>query len=141
MFTTRRLLGTLIAGLLLTALMPNSGRAATASLTLHVEPVVGTQAVQVHGTGPASGSVTIALYDTISQDLPTVLVASRTLAVGSDGRFDVEMRTAPAYMPGSLLTVVASAAPGAAQAQTTLVLRPPNAPLSIPVESATRSDP
>ena len=140
MFATRRLLGTLIAGLLLTAATPGSGRAATASLTLQAEPVVGTQAVHVHGTGPASASVTIALYNTISQDLPTVLVASRTLVVGSDGSFDLEMRTAPAYMPGSLLIVVA-AAPGAATAQTTLVLQPPNAPLTVPVESETESDP
>ncbi|TAM56268.1 hypothetical protein EPN52_14215 [bacterium] len=141
MFSTRRLLGSLIAVLLLSAAPPQQARAATAALTLQAEPVVGTQAVRVHGTAPAAGAVTIALYATISQELPTVFLASRTLAVDSSGRFDAEMRTAPAYVPGSLLTVVASSTPGAQQAQTTLVLQPPNTSLSVPVESATRSDP
>lgn len=141
MLTTRRLLWTLatLAVLGTTAAgaqtAPNS-----AALTLEVKPAVGTQAVQVQGSGPAGGVVTIALYNTVSRDVPTVFVSQQTLVAGSDGHFAGQVRTAPAYMPGSLLTVVASA-PGAATAQATLVLQAPNAPVSVPAETTVLHDP
>jgi len=106
---------------------------ATGSITLDALRTQGTQALTVTGRAPAGSPVTITLLATISPDLPTVVVSRHDVQPDASGQFEAVISTAPDYLRGSLLQVVATSA-GATPASTTITLDAPNAGVTVPFD-------
>jgi len=107
--------------------------AATGAITLNARSAQGTQALTITGHAPAGNPVTITLLATISPDLPTVVVSRHDVQPDASGQFEAVISTAPDYLRGSLLQVVATSA-GATPASTTITFGAPNAGVTVPFD-------
>jgi hypothetical protein len=93
----------------------------------------GSEALNVSGHAPAGSPVTITLLATISPDLPTVVVSRHDVQPDASGQFQAVISSAPDYLRGSLLQVVATSA-GASPASATVTVGPPNPGVTVPFD-------
>ncbi len=103
-------------------------------ITLEARQLQGAEAIDVSGTAPAGGTVTVTLTALVSEDIPTVLVSRHDVVADVNGRFGAIIPIASAYERGIILTVYATSGPGVAGAQAQLTTRAPNAGVSIPLD-------
>lgn len=103
------------------------------SLSLEARQLQGAEAISIEGSAPVNAPVTITLLATMSPDLPTVVVSRHDVVTDATGRFGAVIPIASAYERGTLLTVVATSAPGVASASAHLVTDAPNSGASVPL--------
>lgn len=106
----------------------NAAAPPVTGITLTATRAVGSEAVHITGTAPASRPLEAAMYARFSQNLPTVLLSRRIVSTDAAGRYDATLSTAPAYFRGAIVTVVVTAIPGGAGASTTTTVVAPNVP-------------
>ncbi len=109
--------------------------AASGPITLEARPELGSEAIHVSGHAPSSAPVTITLLATISPDLPTVVVSRQDVQPDTNGQFQATITTAPDYLRGSILRVLATSSAGATPASATLTLGAPNAGVTAPFDA------
>jgi hypothetical protein len=107
--------------------------AAGGPITVDVHQTAGSEALTVTGHASAGTPVTITLLATISPDLPTVVVSRHDVQPDANGQFQAVITTAPDYLRGSLLRVVATSA-GSVPASATVILGAPNAGVTVPFD-------
>jgi hypothetical protein len=105
------------------------------AITLEARQVQGAQEVDVQGTAPAGAPVTITLLALLSPDIPTTLVSRHDVVTDVGGRFGAVVPIAPAFETGTILTIVATSAPGVTSAQAQVVTGAPNAGASVPLDT------
>jgi hypothetical protein len=98
-----------------------------------VHQTAGSEALTVSGHASAGTPVTITLLATISPDLPTVVVSRHDVQPDANGQFQAVIPTAPDYLRGSLLRVVATSA-GSVPASATAIVGQPNAGVTVPFD-------
>jgi hypothetical protein len=106
---------------------------ASGPITVDVRQQQGSEALDVTGHAPSGSPVTITLLATISPDLPTVVVSRHDIQPDANGQFQAVIPTAPDYLRGSILRVVATSA-GATPASATLTVGAPNAGVAVPFD-------
>lgn len=106
---------------------------ASGPITVDVRQQQGTEALDVTGHAPSGLPVTITLLATISPDLPTVVVSRHDIQPDANGQFQAVIPTAPDYLRGSILRIVATSA-GATPASATLTVGAPNAGVAVPFD-------
>jgi hypothetical protein len=114
---------------------PNAQAAGTGPMTVSAQWQPGSEALSVTGHAPSSAPVTITLLATISSDLPTVVVSRQDTIPDVNGNFQTQLPIAPAYERGMLLRVLATSAAGSAPASAPIIVGPPNAGETVPLES------
>jgi hypothetical protein len=98
-------------------------------VTVTATRVVGTEAVRLTGSGPASRPLEVSLYVTYSRDLPNALMNRRVVSTDASGRYDATITTAPAFFRGAVVTVVVHALPAGPDARATFNVAAPNVPV------------
>ena len=78
-----------------------------------VVSVAGPAAVHVAGTVAANAKLRAVLYASPAADIPNVLLSRRSLTADPGGHFDAILPTAPAYVNGTVITVIVETAAGA----------------------------
>lgn len=106
---------------------------AAGPITVDVRQEAGSEALNVSGRAAAGAPVTITLLATISSDLPTVVVSRHDVQPDANGQFQAVISTAPDYLRGSLLRVVATSA-GSVPASATVIVGAPNAGVAVPFD-------
>jgi hypothetical protein len=106
---------------------------ASGPISVDVRHAQGSEALNVSGRAPAGSPVTITLLATISPDLPTVVVSRHDVQPDANGQFQAVISSAPDYLRGSLLQVVATSA-GASPASATVTVGPPNPGVTVPFD-------
>jgi hypothetical protein len=112
--------------------------AAAVSLDLHQVP--GSYRIAVSGKAPASTPVVLTLLGTVSSDLPDLVLNRRFIVSDAAGNFNVVVSPAGDYFTNGLLTLVASSPSGATLAKSQIVLKAPNAGVSVPNEEELKSE-
>jgi hypothetical protein len=110
---------------------------AISGLTLVQVP--GSQEVSVGGKAPANAPVTLTLIETISLEVPDVVLSRHEVLADVDGTFKTDISIAPGYYRGGILTLVASSVAGVSPAKAHLVMKAPNGTVSIPNDQVPRS--
>jgi uncharacterized lipoprotein YbaY len=95
------------AGIVVAADAPQSGTTALA-----VRAHAGSQSIDVTGSGPANGTVTVTVVSTISRDIPDVVLSRKLVKPNADGSFSAILPIAPGFTPGSIITVYAASSAG-----------------------------
>jgi hypothetical protein len=113
----------------LAAVCVPAGAQPAGGVSLTATHVVGTEAVRLTGTGPASRPLEASLYVTYSRDLPTALMNRRIVSTDATGRFDATIPTAPAFFRNAIVTVVVRALPAGPDARATFSVGAPNVPV------------
>ncbi|MHB1798749.1 MAG: hypothetical protein ACYCUI_10665 [Vulcanimicrobiaceae bacterium] len=105
----------------------SSGPQRTYSGAIQIEArhLPGSEAIAVNGQAPPGAPVTITLLATLSPDIPTVLVSRSDVQTDVNGRFGAIISTAPDYLRGSTIEVLATSAPGVAPASAHVTLGAP----------------
>lgn len=105
----------------------SSGPQRTFSGAIQIEArhLPGSEAIAVNGQAPPGAPVTITLLATLSPDIPTVLVSRSDVQTDVNGRFGAIISTAPDYLRGSTIEVLATSAPGVAPASAHVTLGAP----------------
>lgn len=107
--------------------------AAGGPISVDVRQAAGSDALSVSGRASAGAPVTITLLATISPDLPTVVVSRHDVQSDANGQFQAVIPTAPDYLRGSILRVVATSA-GSVPASATVLVGAPNAGVTVPFD-------
>lgn len=102
-------------------------------ISVDVHQTTGSEALTVSGHAGAGTPVTITLLATISPDLPTVVVSRHDVQPDANGQFQAVIPTAPDYLRGTLLRVVATSA-GSVPASATVTVGAPNAGITVPFD-------
>jgi hypothetical protein len=105
-----------------------NAQAPTAAPTLAVTQVVGSEALDVHGTAPPNEKVEATLYARFSRELPTTLLSRRTIAANADGRYATTLPIAPGFFRNAVITVVVRLPSSNAVATANVLVVAPNAP-------------
>lgn len=105
------------------------------SLALEARQLPGAEAIEVQGTAPEGAPVTITLFALLSPNIPTVLVSRHDVVPDVNGRYRAVVPIASAYERGTVLTIVATSAPGVVPAQAQLTTGAPNAGASVPLDT------
>lgn len=113
----------------------NVAAAAGWSTLLALSQVPGSYHIAVSGKAPPSTPLVLTLLGTVSSDVPDVVVNRRTIVTDTAGNFYVEVAPAGDYFREGLMTVVAASPAGAVFARSQIVLKAPNAGLSVPNEA------
>ena len=108
------------------------------SIVLQARQLDDAQSLAVAGQAPPNAPITITVLATLASEIPTVVLSRMELQSDVDGRFDAVVPVAADYIPGSLLTLVATSAAGVSPASTTVRLGTPNAGFSVPIERVPR---
>lgn len=124
--TTLAIAGT--AAVLLAPLGAPAQAPASQPVTLALARAVGSEAVTISGTAPASQPLEAVLYARFSRDLPTVVLSRRSLSANAAGHYSATLSLAPAYFRDAVVTVVVHAVPDGAQAEASLLVAAPNVP-------------
>lgn len=111
----------------------------TGSIALEASPLAGSEAIVVNGQAPQAAPITITLFATLSSDIPTVIVSRHDVQADVNGRFQAIIPIASDYFRGSILKVLATSVPGVSSASAQLIVGPPNAGVSVPVEKASHA--
>jgi len=104
------------------------------AISLQAVQVQDTQNLAVAGQAPPNAPITLTLLDTLSQDLPTVILSRHDVQSDITGHFDAVVPVASDYLPGTLVTVVATSLPEITPASAYLRLETPNAGVSLPLD-------
>jgi hypothetical protein len=116
------------------------GAAVTAgSIVMHAQELDDTQALAVAGDAPPNAPITLTLLATLAPDVPTVILSRHDVQTDVVGHFDAIVPISPDYLPGTLVTVVATSLPEISPATAYLRLGSPNAGVTVPLERAPRS--
>lgn len=107
--------------------------ATAAGVTLHAQPIAGSEAISVSGNAPPGSPVTITLLATISTDIPTIVVSRHVVQPDASGNYQTRIPIAAAYARGTLLRVFAVSA-GTTSASAQLIVGPPNGGVVVPLE-------
>ena len=115
------------------ALQPTSIQADTTAATPStiVVSVAGPAAVHVAGTLAANARLRAMLYASPASDLPNALLSRRSFTTDGNGHFDAILPTSPAYVDGTIITVIVQTAAGAFVGRGSVALT--DAPVAIPV--------
>lgn len=100
----------------------------TQTVTLALARAVGSEAVTITGSAPASQPLEAALYARFSRDLPSVLLSRRPLNANAAGHYSATLSLAPAYFRDAVVTVVVHAVPDGPSAEASLLVAAPNVP-------------
>lgn len=103
-------------------------------ISLDVRPQLGSEAIAVSGHAPSGAPVTITLLATISADLPTVVLSRHDVQPDANGQFSAIIPTAPDYLRGSIIRVLATSFAGATPASATITVDAPNAGVTVPFD-------
>jgi hypothetical protein len=123
-----------------TTAAPSGYGAITGAITgLTFAQTPGKQEVTVGGKAPANAPITLTLIETISLEVPDVVLSRHVLLADVDGTFKTDLSIAPGYYRGGILTLVASSVAGVSPAKAHLVMKPPNGTVSIPNDQDPRS--
>jgi hypothetical protein len=125
--STFALIATAVAALCAPVGAQTADPAAT-RITLTATRAVGSEAVRITGSAPASRPLEASLYATYSRDLPTVLLSRRSISTDNAGRYDATLSIAPGFFRNAVLTVVVDAVPAGPSARTTVTVGAPNVP-------------
>lgn len=106
----------------------------TGTISMNVQPQSGSQAISVSGHAPADAPVTITLLATVSSDIPTIVVSRQSVQPDSNGNFQAVITTAPDYLPGTLLRILATSVSGVTPASAQLTIGQPNGNVTVPLE-------
>ncbi|HLI97180.1 MAG TPA: hypothetical protein VKT72_14015 [Candidatus Baltobacteraceae bacterium] len=117
------------AALLLAA---SSHAFAATPVTVHVQHREGAEAVDVSGTAVSGTSVDIALYATISKDLPMVFLNRFSAVADANGHYALVAPIAGDYFRGTIITVQVLGSNGGSASDTWTV----DAPTSTSIPSA-----
>ncbi len=113
-----------------------SASAQAGSLTsLVIRQVPGSYHIAVSGKAPASTQLVLTLLGTISSDLPDVVVNRHQVITDATGNFKLEITAAGDYFRDGLMTVVAASPSGTILAKSRIVLKAPNADVTVPNET------
>lgn len=104
-------------------------------LMLNLAQIPGQNALKASGTGPADAPLRFSLTATLSRDLPVVFLGDARGRVGADGRFSTTLELAPAWLPGTAVTLTVRSTPGVALARRSFVLAPPNPDVVSPLDT------
>jgi hypothetical protein len=126
-----------IAPSTLAAYKPKIGTGTIDPLTVDQKP--GTWLIDVAGKAPVNLPVTITVTGTFSSEIPDTVLSRTEVQPDTDGRFIAAVSVAPGYFRGSYITVTASSLPGVAPASKRIVMKAPNADLSVPSEEVPKS--
>jgi len=123
-----------------TAAAPSGYGAITGAITgLTVVQAPGKQEVSVGGKAPANAPITLTLIETLSAEVPDVVLSRHVLLADVDGTFKTDLSIAPGYYRGGILTLVASSVEGVSPAKAHLVMKAPNGSVSVPNDQDPRS--
>ncbi len=100
-------------------------RTFSGAIQLEARHLPGSEAIAVNGQAPPGAPVTITLLATLSPDIPAVLVSRSDLQSDVNGRFTAIVSTAPDYLRGSTIEVLATSAPGIAPASALVTVGAP----------------
>ncbi len=100
-------------------------RTFSGAIQIEARHLPGSEAIAVNGQAPPGAPVTITLLATLSPDIPTVLVSRSDVQTDVNGRFGAIISTAPDYLRGSTIEVLATSAPGVAPASAHVTLGAP----------------
>ena len=101
---------------------------------LEVKQLQGAEAIDVEGTAPPNSPVTITLLAIVSTDVPTIVVSRQDVITDVNGRFGAIIPIASAYERGTILKIVATSLPGIIPTSAQLVIKAPNAGVTVPLE-------
>lgn len=104
------------------------------ALTVSAVPTNISSAVIVSGSGPADVPLTITLSADIARDIPRVVLSRTTTHTDGDGKFSVQISTAPLYTEKSLVLISATSLPGISEGHTSFVLGQPSSKIAHPVD-------
>jgi len=85
---------------------------ASGPVSISATQVPGQPKLAVRGTAPAGSSLTLTLQESITKEVPDIVVSRQAVQAGPDGRFTAAMPIAPAFFGGALLKVIAVTASG-----------------------------
>lgn len=102
------------------------------SIVLHARQLDDEQSLAVAGEAPPNVPVTITLLATLAPDLPTVVLSRHDVQSDVTGRFEAVVSVASDYMPGTLVTVLATSVGDISPASAYLRLVTPNAGATVP---------
>jgi hypothetical protein len=68
----------------------------------------GAEAIDVSGTAPAGRALSITVISTPNKDLPDVVISRSLVVPNANGAYSATLSIAPAFMRGSVITVIAS---------------------------------
>jgi hypothetical protein len=105
-----------------------SNAASAADVPVNVSTAIGPRAVRVVGTVAGAQRLRAVLYATFSPDLPVVLLTQRTLATDGNGHFDATIPIAPAYLPGTIISVIVQSSTGIFLGQGSVTITAPSFP-------------
>lgn len=126
---TAAVLFTSTAGTIVAADAPQSGTTALA-----VRPHAGAQSIDINGSGPANGAVTVTLVSTISRDIPDVVLSRKVVKTNADGSFGTTLPIAPGFTPGSIVTVYAVSSAGGPAMRAQFSPDSPNRGVTVPLD-------
>ena len=115
-----------------------TGGAIRGSIVLQAQQLEDSQALAIAGQAPPNAPITITLLATLAPDLPTVILSRHDVQSDVLGRFEAIVPVASDYLPGTLVTVVATSLPEVTPASAFLRLATPNAKVSAPFEREPR---
>jgi hypothetical protein len=105
-------------------LAASSHAPAAAAITVHVAHHDGAESLDVSGTAASGSAVDVALYATISKDLPVVFLNRITALADANGHYAVIAPIAGDFLRGTIITVQVSAQNGASASDTWTVDAP-----------------
>jgi hypothetical protein len=111
---------------------------AQGSLAISARPTNISDAVIVSGSGPANVPITITLSADIERDIPRVTLSRTTIDTDPDGKFVVQISTAPLHLQKSIVLISATSLPGVTEAHTSFILGQPNPTIAHPVDELPR---
>jgi hypothetical protein len=114
--------------------------AAGSSATLVLSQVPGSYHIAVSGKALPSTPLVLTVLGTVSSDVPDILVNRRTVVTDRAGNFNFEVAPAGDYFGEGLMTVVAASPSGTILARGRIVLKIPNAGLSVPNETHLKTE-
>jgi hypothetical protein len=105
-----------------------SSTASAADVPISVSTAIGPRAIRVAGTVGGAQRLRAVLYATFSPDLPIVLLTQRTLTADATGHFDATIPIAPAYYPGTVISVIVQSSSGSFIGQGSVTIPVPSFP-------------
>jgi hypothetical protein len=119
----------LVALLGVTLTAPSGVRAADpppGSSPISIAAADGPSAIHVSGVAPGAHQLMALLYANFAPDLPTVFLSRRPLVTDAAGRFDAIVPIAPAYFPGTIITVIVQTSAAVLVARGSLIIADPS---------------
>ena len=99
-------------------------------VTVIVSATTGPDAARITGTVPGAHQLQALIYAKFGADVPAVLLSRRFLTADADGRFSTIVPIAPAYFPGTVITVFVQSLTSVPLAQGTMTIGEPVVPPS-----------